>query len=398
MYKNPVFHKSVVVKKSYQLMSANESLVVYSSAPSRTTEAECSYSGGDIALTYTNPNEDKFNSKSTTSNQGAPKLTKRVIRGPANFTPTPNDKVHRFTFGLEGSVSSSVVHQIQNVDNLIIPVTTMDDQKSSITLDVKVSINDIERFADATSTLRATVLKALSTDVVKITSDLKWNEVNPTLRSIETDTRSSWKTLKASLTECGCELLGCSYLTFKPSALLEKNHNEKIQQLNSLEQQRIADSDKLELKRKQLAVDAQKEEAALVQARKKHQQELEKEEAILKHDISKIEAEQELKSKQAAFETKLIREQEALNAELNERKNGEVISFLKEIKALEVDLTKLLVGGGSDTGKGNNKPQGSPGFSLVCKMVEDAPAFQAMRKKEDNEDGDFEVVNNQPRV
>ena len=390
MYKNPVFHKSIAVKKSYQLRSANEALVVYSSAPSRKTEGECSYGGGDIEI----------NSKPTSTR--AVNLTKRVIRGPANFTPTPNDKLYAFASGLEGSATTAVLSQMQNVDNLTFTVATIDEQKSSITLDVKVSINDMERFVDvtpyATSTLRAIVSKALSTDVVIITSDLKWNEVNPTLRSIETDTRSSWKTLKASLAECGCELLNCSYLTFKPSAELQKNHNEKIQQLNSLEQQKIADSNKLELKKKQLAVDTQKEEVALLQAKKKHQQELEKEEAILKHNSSKIEAEQELKSKQVAFETKLIREQEALKAELNERKNGEVISFLKEIKALEVDLTKLLVGGGSDTGKGNDKSQGGPGFSLVCKMVEDAPAFQAMWKKEDTEDADFEVVNNQNRV
>ena len=393
MYKNPVFHKTIVINDSYQLMSATESLVVYSSVPSLKNEEVCSYGGGGIALTLTNPNEDKFNySKSATATtETSSNLTKRIIKGPANFTPTPNDKVHKFS-------GFAVLSQVQNFDNLPFGVNTMDEQKSIVTLDVKVSINDIDKFVDATSNLKAVVVKALSTDILNITSDLRWNEVNPTLRSIEIDTKSSWKTLKASLKDCGCELIDCSYLTFKPSAELQNNQIEKIKQLNSLEKQRIADNDKLELEKKRLAVDVQKEENMLLQAKRKHQQELEKEEAILKHNSSKIEAEQQLRSKQVAFETKLIREQEALKAELNERKNGEVVSFLKEIKALEVDLTKLLVGGGSDCGgKGNsNKSQGGgQGFSLVCKMVEDAPAFQAMFKKEDNdEDADFEVVNN----
>jgi len=396
LYKNPVFHKNIEAKDAYKLMSRNESLVVYSSVPSFAVHEEensCKY--GDISLSSTTNSKEK--KSNVTSN-----LVMRVIKGPAVFFPTAEDKVHSFSLDYSKPVKVDILSNVHDFDFLSFEVTTIDEEKSSVAFDVKVAISDIQLFAeaDADGDLRGRIMKALTIDVSNSTSNLKWSEVNSTIRSIDADSSSSWTRLKASLKGCGCELMNCTYLNFKPSAELLKSQQDKTQKLSELQYNIAAETENLHLEKKQIALNAEKDEAKLSAEKKKHQQELEKEEAILKHNSNKIEAEQELRSKQVAFEAKLIRNKETLKAELNERKNVEVISFLKEIKALDVDLTKLLVGSGSDkVGKANGSAPKNQTYSLVCKMVEEAPAFQAIwsksSEKEEAEDSDFEVVKKQ---
>lgn len=392
LYKNPVFHKSIAVKTGFKLMSKNESLVVYSSVPSfANTEDEIATNG----LSLTSKPKDK---KSGTYSSTPSNLVMRVINGPATFFPTPEDKIHNFNLG---DRELNILNIVQDFYCLPFNINTKDDEKSEVSFDVKVAIKDIKVFTDANviETLKRRIAMALSNDVISYTANLTWREVNSSLRSIVSDSSSSWVGLKSALRDCGCELMNCTYLNVKQSAELIKSQSDKIQKLATLEHNAAADAKKIECEKQEMALAAAREEADLLYTMKQHQQELEKEEAILKHNINKIEAEQELKTKQAAFESKLIREKEALKSELNERKNGEVISFLKEIKGLDVDITKLLVGAGSDHAKGNDSANKNQGYSLVCKMVEEAPAFQAVWKKEDaTEDLGFEVVKKQRGV
>ena len=310
MFLNPVFHQSIETRDVISLTSSNEALVVFTRQETISPVQQ---------------------SKGLASNQNT--LSRDVIKGPTKFYPSVFQTVHSFK-------GRDKILPLSQSFTFTIPLQSSDHVKVSAIFSLSVKIDDVEKLLDATEDLSSTLFTSLEADVFHSCSKLKWRQINEALRESTTD----WTNLTSFAQTAGVTIRSIRYTNFSPGEELERREREvkKAEQIRLFERQRVEEDIALTIIRN----DAKNEEVA----------------AELELERIKITGHQNMKD--------LIR---GANSSHDSKSNSDALEFLRSLKEMDVDLTKLLLGGGEGVKGGS--PKTNP---IVQDLVNSSPALRAL--------------------
>jgi len=330
-FKDPVLDESIRVMSAL-MIDASEALVVY-----RGGEANASGKGG---------------------------VERRVVRGPARFIPRADEWIHKFEWSgvpKDGSKTSYQPKALSFTNLRIIPssayhnvseVRTNDDTLITVKLMLFFELLEIEQMLDTTNDPIGDFINAASADVIAFCATLNYetflNETHK-LNSLET-----FENLCARAKHIGYNITKVVFRGFQAGDKLQQMHDNAIQERTRLrlkeeteeqaqraedirlhaEQRRAAKQADLEAEqqrsRADLSLATQKakiteqqllDEAALAKAQRRHEAEM---------GELKIKADVQMAADKQKFE-------------LEQQRNAELLRMMKEMKGINVDLTKVLV-------------------------------------------------------
>ena len=336
LFVNPVYHSDVQVKQNIKLQSTGDYLVVYAEGgkPAILTADDCGSSGAfelkPIALLA---KKDRNGGSSSGVGGGGEEecnkssLTRTILKGPLSFSPAVNDFVHEFRFSPLPPMK--VLNSCQTFADLVVSVGVGPDGGSSgtVTLSVSLSVTSVAALLEKAPNLHTLVSKSLLVDVSRaLRAVAAWPAVHPTLLDMCTssDLGGEFPCLAAALKEGGCLLVGVSATGCEPGAELAKAIAQVVKNKQAREAEKAV----------------QIEKAGAAQRDFENDKALQERELAWKKDTMR--AEQEVQTSVALFESKMLNEKEGRIMEAEAKKNSSVISFLREVKDLGVDIDKLL--------------------------------------------------------
>jgi len=326
-------------------------------------------------------------------------VVRRVFRGPARFIPAADEYLHQFEWSgvpATGSKTSYQPRALKFTKLKVIPMTayhnvsevrTNDDTLITIKLMLFYDLIDIERMLDATPDPIGDFINAASSDVIAFCSAVSYetflNETHK-LNDLSTFTQ-----LTQRAEHIGYRMEKVVFRGFQAGERLQAMHDEAIQERTRLrlleetqaqeqramdlrlaaEQQRMTKEAQLKVEQSRLEADislrAQKaklEEQTLIDTAAQERARLQQETAVA-----------ELRAK-AAAEAEI----EAKKLEVEAARNEEQLRVMREMKSLNVDITKVLIsqqphvdsvikldtGKGTDGGKPGDKGA-DPGKGLI---------------------------------
>merc|ERR1719473_2284806 len=291
-------------------------------------------------------------------------VERRVVRGPARFIPKADEWIHHFEWSGMPKDGSKTTYQPRALkfDKLkVIPMTayhnvsevrTNDDTLITIKLMLFFELNDIEKMLDATADPIGDFINAASSDVIAFCSAISYETfLNETHKLNDL---ASFGQLVNRAEMNGYNLTKVVFRGFQAGAKLQAMHDDAIQERTRLrlleetqaqeqratdlrlvaEQQRAAKEAELQIEQARLAAEislsqqkAKLAEQALVDA-------AEQERARALHETAIA----ELRAKGNA-EVEL----ETRKLDVERQRNEEQLRMMREMKALNVDLTQVLI-------------------------------------------------------
>mmetsp|Transcript_26382 Transcript_26382/g.61572 ORF Transcript_26382/g.61572 Transcript_26382/m.61572 type:complete len:370 (-) Transcript_26382:469-1578(-) len=328
MFLDPVHDESVCVKPA-TMIDASEALVVY---------------------------------KHSTGHESS--VQRRIFRGPARFIPAADEYLHHFEWSGVPKDASKTSYQPRalNFTKLkVIPMTayhnvsevrTNDDTLITIKLMLFFDLVDIEKMLDATPDPIGDFINAASSDVIAFCSAVSYetflNETHK-LNQLSTFTQ-----LVSRAEHIGYKMDKVVFRGFQAGAKLQAMHDDAIQERTRLrlleetqaqeqramdlrlaaEQQRMTKEAQLKVEQARLESDISLSTQKAKLAEQRLIDEAEQERARLQQDTAIA----ELRAKGAAEA-----EIEAKRLEVETARNAEQLRVMREMKALQVDITKVLV-------------------------------------------------------
>jgi len=347
---NVAEHRKITVMKIITLGGAGEGVVVYSRQASILPGSNNdSNSGGS-----NNALEMKGSVDSAVRNT----LTRDVVRGPTKFMPTTLQSVHTFTWG---DRSFSKIRFSGKFSGLTVKAHSSDRCGAMASFDLSYRIHDVGKVLDCCDggDLKRHLLSALEADLFDVSSGRVWREVDELLRQ---KIGMEWKKLTREAVAAGLAIEGIEYKGFTAGAEMEAARRRSREEEDKIK--READIEKRRRLAQRERVEQEMEIEELESAARRDRREAEEEMArrVLKFEMEqkrlKVEEEEDLKRKMDEGKEKR-----------REKGNGGVVGFLKELKAMDVDLTRLLCGDG-------NKPGG--GDALLRELAEMSPALRSL--------------------
>lgn len=271
------------------------------------------------------------------------KVSRRVVHGPAIFTPKANEWVHSFSW--HGSVSSEgkgsktgspgdekkphalTFQKIRCMPDQMyysVPhVRTADDAQLTVHLMLFYELLDIDKMLDCTNDPIGDFINAASADVMVFGSSLAYEALMT--KTGQLSELGTFPILSQRMAAVGFKLTKVVYRGYSTSSQLQSMHDDAIAKRTKL---RLT-SDTIEVEQAQQAI-----QLRCKQERSEQEQQLG--EAAKRHAMSL----QELDHKQ-----KIRQQREVHEAALSQQRldNDEELRRLAALKELSVDLTKLLV-------------------------------------------------------
>jgi hypothetical protein len=375
VYKNPVYHKTVEVQNLLTLKSKHEYAVVFSANIDTAGASEFHRAADKM------DDDSKMPALYHTVNLGLPSilssnssasLHRNLIQGPQAYMPTPSDKIHEFKWspvikGDRAPEAFNVLKTQQDFSDVKFLVKTADNEEATIICSLSISIVDVSQFLDNCDDLHAAIFNALSSDLINVSSHLKWDELAKEMQLLFTskDSKSlaAFPTLKDKINAIAVSVDAFSFRGMDVSAEFQAQYNNKIRSESSIKENaaRSEVARKEEYAAHQTAMRITQEKLAM------EQEAIKQEEAIADLKIEaarqRIEKEQELTKMQVDFENQLLISKDEARSKHDESKNAAAIEFLSSLKNLDVDLTSLLNTGGN--------------ANLVAKLINHAPAMES---------------------
>lgn len=365
IFVNPVHHTEVLVKQNIKLQTAGDYLVVYAEGGAPAILSSDDDNAGTFEL---KPILSKKVDSGTSSMQSAAgggdecnksSLTRTILKGPLSFSPAVNDFVHEFKFSPLPPMK--VLNECQSFGGLVVPVNVGNDggESGTVTLNVSVVVSSVSALIDRAPNLLDVVTKSLRIDVSHAMRQVAaWPAVHPTLLDMCSDL-TSFPCLQATVAACGCKCTSVSATSVEPCAELAKAIATVVKNKQTREAERAQQIEKAGAAARDFEAEKQLKE---------------RETAWKKATML---AEQEVQTSTAQFEAKMLNEKEGRTRDHSAKKNAEVISFLKEVKELGVDIDKLLA---SSLSAGRTADKAGAGveakFAAVGKLISTAPAFR----------------------
>ena len=269
-------------------------------------------------------------------------VERRIIPGPACVVPDANEWIHEFSwtgipkdkskttyqpgadkFKKLSTIPSQLYHNVNEV-------RTNDDTLVTVKLMIFFELKDIERMLSATADPISDIINAASADVVAFCSAVSYEDF--LTRTAKMNELATFSQACARAEAIGYRLSKVVFRGFQAGDSLQKMHDNAISERTRLrlkeeteaQEQRAAD----------LRLDAER-------ARASRQAALETENAKLRAEISLKSREAQLAEEKLVAEAHLATEQVKLD--LQRARNAEVLSAMRAMKEMEVDLTRVLV-------------------------------------------------------
>lgn len=322
MYANPAYHDNVYVQNAYRLCSSSECVVTF-----RSTNTSANKEGSD---------EIEQPAIIPTSVKNV--VSKRIIRGPTLFVPTPSEHVHSFSWSINASKEYSDEKSTFNVLNmmgelsLMSTIHTVDGFSFDASLILSYKISSLDKLIenpDPMKCLYNSLLFDSQTLGVSFSSELLKTKKDNIISMLSKT--STYPSLMKVADTCGLEIENVQVTTISicsalrdqidkeqslsaniRSEVAKKTHSYKIREME-LEDQRKRVEEEAALKRMQVITNdkVDSESHRLKVAALERRIELEKYEAEAKRDVVKI-------------------------------KDEAVLEFLTRMKQMGVDLTKFM--------------------------------------------------------
>lgn len=283
-------------------------------------------------------------------------VTRRVVRGPALFVPTPEEWVHQFSWhGTDPKHGyRKLPHALNFTKLLVIPdqmyfdvesVRTADDALLVVKLMVFFELVDIEKMLDQTHDPIADFINALSADIIDFVggNDFEaFKTKTDALNQIET-----YRQLTQRADKIGYRITKVVYRGYYASDKLQAMHDNAIECRTRLVLE--ADTERQAQELADLKLKRELERAAT-------RQQMEEAEAQHQNRLKQLEHEAELTHREADQKQILEarRQDEDLAADVKRRQNELVLEheralheeqtgFFTKMRELQVDLTRYLV-------------------------------------------------------
>jgi hypothetical protein len=272
-------------------------------------------------------------------------VTRRVLTGPAQYVPEPSEWLHEFSWHGADPVNPhrKIPRALKFTKLRIIPdqmyfdvreVRTADDALLVVKLMVFFELADIEKMLDQTHDPIADFVNALSADVIDFAAERtfeQFKEGTGRLNELE-----QYGNLTGRAERIGYRINKVVYRGYFASEKLQSMHDGAIETRTSLQLQAETERQAQELADLKLVREAERDvrRREMQRAQTEHEQQLQQ----LQHEgeLHRREAEQK---QQVANR----REVQHVDVEHLQAENEEKLRFLREIQALQVDVTRYLV-------------------------------------------------------
>ncbi len=272
-------------------------------------------------------------------------VSRRVLRGPAQYVPEANEWLHQFCWhGADPNDPKHKIPQALRFTKLrVIPdqmyfdvedVRTADDALLVVQLMVFFELHDVQTMLDQTHDPIADFINALTADVIDFASGRSFEEFKEATNRL--NERAEYTNLLGRAERIGYRVNKVVYRGYVASSKLQGMHDEAIEKRTGLKLEAETERQSQELADLQLEREAEREETR----RKMQQEQAEHEQRLLQvqhdGDSGRLEAshKQELAHQ---------RETQLAVVEHQHAENVERARFLAEIQGLKVDLTRYLV-------------------------------------------------------
>ncbi len=276
---------------------------------------------------------------------GAGAVARRVLRGPAQYMPEPNEWLHKFRWhGSDPKNPRRKVPRTLNFSKLrVIPdqmyvdvteVRTADDALLTMQVMIFFELSDIERMLDQTHDPIADFLNAVTADVIDFASDRNFEVFKRDTEQL--NDLGAYPHLTSRAERIGYRINKVIYRGYEANPKLQAMHDHAIESRTALQLEAETKRQAQELADLKLQREAQRAEQhrAIERADPEHQRDLKQRH----HDQSLLEQRAEHDLATACEKESNAIELEHLNA-----KNAEQTVFLGGLRGLEVDLSRYLV-------------------------------------------------------
>jgi len=298
------------------------------------------------------------------SSGSSSQVERKIVRGPARFIPAANEWVHQFEWSgmpKDGSKTSYQPKVLKFSKLKVIPTTayhnvnevrTNDDTLITVKLMLFFELIDIEKMLDATPDPIGDFINAASSDVIAFMSAISYEAfLNETYQLNDLGT---FKQLAARAEHIGYKMEKVVFRGFQAGEKLQAMHDNAIQErtrLRLLEETQAQEQRATDLRLSAEAQRAAKEaELKIEQARLAAEISLSQQKAKLAEQALVDQAEQDRARQKLEAELHASREQgnatieiETRKLEVEQARNVEQLRMMKEMKSLNVDITKVLV-------------------------------------------------------
>jgi hypothetical protein len=272
-------------------------------------------------------------------------VARRVLKGPAQYVPQPDEWLHAFAWhGADPkNASRKIPRALQFTKLRVIPdqmyfdvtdVRTADDALLVVKLMVFFELVDIERMLDQTHDPIADFINALSADIIDFAASRpfeRFKEDTGRLNDLQ-----QYSNLLTRSERIGYRVNKVVYRGYVASDKLQAMHDSAIESRTALKLEAETERQAQELADLKLAREGERDaqRRQLQQAQTAHDVQLKQ----LQHDA---ELARENQSQQQDLEFQ--RAQKAVELQHVQAEDSERLRFLREMQSLQVDLTRYLV-------------------------------------------------------
>jgi hypothetical protein len=272
-------------------------------------------------------------------------VTRRVLYGPALYVPEANEWLHEFCWHGADPVNPKrkIPRALQFTKLRVIPdqmyfdvrdVRTADDALLLVQVMVFFELTDIERMLDQTHDPIADFINALAADVIDFAVGRTFEEFKEATSRL--NELALYENLVGRAERIGYRINKVVYRGYVASDTLQTMHDEAIEKRTALKLEAETERQAQELADLKLQREAERDNKrrALQHAQTEHAQSLLRLEHDAAREISELDHRQQLAHKRE----QQLAELEHIHGEYEER-----LRFLREIRGLEVDVTRFLV-------------------------------------------------------
>jgi hypothetical protein len=272
-------------------------------------------------------------------------VTRRVLYGPALYVPEANEWLHEFCWHGADPVNPKrkIPRALQFTKLRVIPdqmyfdvrdVRTADDALLVVQVMVFFELTDFQRMLDQTHDPIADFINALSADVIDFAVGRTFEEFKEATSRL--NGLAQYENLIGRAERIGYRINKVVYRGYVASDTLQTMHDEAIEKRTALKLEAETERQAQELADLKLQREAERDSKRreLQHAQTEHAQSLLRLEHDAAREISELDHRQQLAHKR---EDQLA-DIEHIHAEYEER-----LRFLREIRGLEVDVTRFLV-------------------------------------------------------
>ncbi len=272
-------------------------------------------------------------------------VLRRVVHGPALFTPTADEWLHEFRWhGADPKrPDRKIPRGLQFTKLRVIPdqmyfdvtdVRTADDALLTVKLMVFFELTDIERMLDQTHDPVADFINALSADVIDFVAGLSFEQFKEKTELL--NDLATYGQIVQRAERIGYRINKVVYRGYHANENLQAMHDHAIEARTKLRLEAETERQAQQLEDMKLKCEAERAEQRHV---------MEKADTEHRNRLAEMQHAEELRQEKLQLEADLDAQQQRGALELEHRRatNAERAAYLGNIREMQVDLTKYLV-------------------------------------------------------